>query len=110
MDIHLHIDRVNEHLALSLAGELDLATARTLTEAIHAFRATEFARVTLDLARLRFCDCSGLNAFITAHNTITDAGGEFQITRPPPGVRMLLTVARCDWLMHPAQALATTTV
>jgi anti-anti-sigma factor len=107
MDIHVRIDRAHDEMVLTITGDLDLATVDMLTEALHAFQATRFTRVTLDLAKLRFCDCAGLNAFITAHHTITDAGGQLRLTRARPPVRRLLSVAHCTWLLAPDPVLAT---
>jgi anti-anti-sigma factor len=102
MELQLTVDRPNNEITFGLIGDLDLATAGILGEAIDVFDARHFTRVTIDVSEISFCDCAGLGALITAHHTITDTGGHLRLIRPSRPVQRLLTVARCRWLLTPA--------
>jgi anti-sigma B factor antagonist len=78
---------------VSVAGELDLATARTLDE--HLSSAIEKdgpPRVVVDVTRMTFCDSSGLNVLIRASKRIAGLRGRFVLVRPPERVRNVLRV------------------
>jgi anti-anti-sigma factor len=102
MELQLTVDRPNSEITFRLIGDLDVATAGMIGEAIDVFDARHFTRVTLDLAGISFCDCAGLGALIQARHTITAAGGHLRLLRPSRAVERLLTVARCRWLLDPA--------
>jgi anti-sigma B factor antagonist len=60
-DFRIEVTPDRESVFLSLAGELDLATAPALAEEIAELRARGFARVVLDLRALEFMDSTGLS-------------------------------------------------
>jgi anti-sigma B factor antagonist len=75
---------------VALHGELDLATANGLVEAL-----VEIAGSTLvvDLADLSFMDSSGIGALVGARKRIRAKGlGELVVTRPTPIVREVLEI------------------
>jgi anti-anti-sigma factor len=102
MQLRVYVDRANRELLVSLAGELDLATAQRLTEALDAFEAQEFDRCFVDISDITFCDCAGLNALISAYRAVTDAGGHPTITGARRQVKRIAAIAGCDWLFSPS--------
>ena len=60
---------------LHLRGELDADTAPGLHAALADLLERPVPRVVVDLAGLRFCDSTGLSAFIVSKHLITERGG-----------------------------------
>lgn len=76
-----------------LEGELDLATVGEFERVLLAVEQTA-PTVILDLASLKFVDCSGLHSFISANKRITAAGGRLLFTRAQRSVDRLFTLTR----------------
>ncbi len=87
IDVRHDADRV----VLSLAGELDLATAELLEQAIDAAENGE-RLVVLDLQALEFIDSTGLRGVLAALERCQERGQEFAITPGSPQVQRLLSV------------------
>lgn len=77
----LAIERAEQHgvHVIGLTGELDLATADRLQDALDEASARPGARVCLDLSALRFLDSSGLAAIIRAHTAIGEHDGHLVV-------------------------------
>jgi anti-sigma B factor antagonist len=70
---------------VQLRGDLDLCSAPLLEENLAALRDNGCRDVTIDISRLKFCDCSGLNVLLKAHAALQREGGGLSlagITRP----------------------------
>jgi anti-sigma B factor antagonist len=83
----LDVRRVDHPLGvvLTLAGELDLATAPVLQERLdHAMRGNQ--AVVIDMSRLRFIDSSGLGMLVLAERQLRDSGGQLVLVRGPRAV------------------------
>lgn len=72
---------------LSIAGELDLATAPRVGDAFDLLTGLHRRTITVDLSGVRFCDCAGLGALIAAITTYTRHGGTATITATSRSVR-----------------------
>ena len=68
---------------LRLTGELDLATAPALEQAVRGALEAGAERLVLDLANLTFVDSSGLRLLITLSARAPDEGWTLALTRPP---------------------------
>lgn len=101
VDLRIMTCRPYHELTMAVSGELDLATAPTLSGALDAVHADLFDRATLDCAALEFCDCAGLNTLIDAHHAITAAGGHLHLTHPGRTLRRLIHTTNCGWLLGP---------
>lgn len=78
---------------LILTGNLDLSTANVLRDALTTIPLHEGQTLVIDLARVEFCDSSGLAALVAARNRTLAAHAEIALTAvPPPIVRMLRIV------------------
>ena len=98
---------------LHVAGDLDLATAPLLEQALR--RAETWPRVVLDLRELEFTDCSGMSVILQAGNRATQMGRQLVIVRGRPQVDRVLTltgvsevveVVDLSLVQPPLQALA----
>ncbi|CAM5687176.1 STAS domain-containing protein [Streptomyces chartreusis] len=72
LNAHQH-DQATRAL-VTLAGEIDLATAPFVRTALAARLRDGICTVDVDLTAVTFCDAGGLNAFLTASGPATDAG------------------------------------
>ena len=84
----------NGRSVLVVRGELDLATAPDLEEAVfeHLDAGHE---VVVDLRELAFMDSSGLRVLVKGHTRAVEGGPRFLIVRPREGteVAKILTIA-----------------
>jgi anti-sigma B factor antagonist len=89
-------------------GELDLATAPALEEALGRAFDGDHARVVLDLRELEFIDSSGLRTLLTARRRSEDSGAQFSLVAGHRGLERTLEIAGVhkvfDWT--PAEELA----
>src|SRR5690349_12879376 len=72
-----------------MAGELDMASAPLINGAMHMVPVARRRHVRLDLGAVSFCDCAGLNAFITSDRLVRAAGGRLVLLHPSSQVRRL---------------------
>ncbi|MGY5012817.1 STAS domain-containing protein [Streptomyces sp. 900105755] len=80
---------------LTVAGEIDHQTGDILAQALDASGAPR-SRVVLDLEQVTFMDSSGINILITAHRTLTEAGGWLRLAQPCPAVQRVLQLVGID--------------
>jgi anti-anti-sigma factor len=78
---------------LTLSGELDLATAPRVEEAVQAMLGHDVRNLTVDLGSLSFMDSSGLRLLIVLDARATSENWTLALTRPQESVRRLLQVS-----------------
>jgi anti-sigma B factor antagonist len=83
---------------LTLAGELDLATADALRARISELLApsSSVRRLVLDLGSLEFLDVTGLGALLEARRKLVELGGTLSLRHPRPMVRRILGLLELD--------------
>lgn len=69
---------------LTLLGELDIATAPRVEEAVDVLLREDLRRLTIDLSRLGFVDSSGMRLFIVLDQRASAEGWELALVRPEP--------------------------
>jgi anti-sigma B factor antagonist len=78
---------------ISVAGELDIATAPSLCARLDASRAARRPRLLIDLTNVQFCDSTGLRALLGAASEVRTHGGRFALVcKPGGGVARLLDI------------------
>ncbi|AWW35801.1 MULTISPECIES: STAS domain-containing protein [Streptomyces] len=90
---------------ITLAGEIDLATAPLVRTALAACVHDGIRTTDVDLTAVTFCDASGLSAFITSSRLAVDAGMTLQLHYPPPIMARIIEVTRCGFLLHEPHAV-----
>ncbi|KUN79926.1 anti-anti-sigma factor [Streptomyces bungoensis] len=80
---------------MTAAGEIDHQTGDTLAQALDVSGAPR-PRVVVDLGQVTFMDSSGINVLITAHRTLTEAGGWLRLARPGQSVQRVLRLVGID--------------
>jgi anti-sigma B factor antagonist len=79
----IHTESQAPDARLTVVGELDLATAPRLQEAVQSHLAQGASSIVIDLGRLTFVDSSGLRLFIVLSDRANVEGWSLGLTRPP---------------------------
>ncbi|MEU9471319.1 STAS domain-containing protein [Streptomyces avermitilis] len=80
---------------LTLAGEIDHDTGQALRQALDASGAPR-PRIVVDLSRVTFMDSTGINIFVAAHRTLTEANGWIRLAAPGEAVMRTLQIVGVD--------------
>ena len=89
---------------MTVAGEIDIATAARLRERLSELAASGRPLVA-DLDRVRFIDSAGLAALAGAANRADARGGSLHVVCARPGVRQLFRLTGLDRRLPPARTL-----
>ena len=81
---------------ITVAGELDLATAPLLEERLDVIIGDATADVAVDLSQVTFLDSSGLNVLAAAHQRLTTSGAQLVVVDASPFVLTALEVSGLD--------------
>ena len=79
---------------VTVAGELDIATAPQLDAALADAEPDRL--VVVDLRRLSFLDCGGIRVILAAHRRARRAGGRLVVVRGPVDVERLIELVGLD--------------
>lgn len=86
----------DRHAVCTVEGEIDLATADDFQRmALEALDGNGLG-LTLDLSRVTFMDCAGLNVLLVVHRTARARGGHLDIVGVTDPVTRLLVLAGLD--------------
>ena len=101
-------DLVGRRTVLHVAGEVDVATAPMLAEAIEAAVAAGAAELWVDLTATGFMDSSGLHALVGAHQRLRELNRRLAVICPDGCVRRLFDMAGVSRLLriHESRAAA----
>ncbi|SDO02997.1 anti-anti-sigma factor [Streptomyces sp. cf386] len=98
LNVHRH-DHATRAL-ITLAGEIDLATAPLVRAALAACLRDGIRTADVDLTAVTFCDASGLNAFLTASGLAIDAGTTLRLHYPPSALARIIEITGSGFLLH----------
>lgn len=85
---------------MSLDGDLDLATAPALADAVAGLLVgARVEQLLVDLAGVRFLDSSGVRALLQARRATAEHGAGFMVGRPGEMVAEVLRMAAVDQLL-----------
>lgn len=96
MDLQLSTSRQGPFAVVTVAGDVDLATAGRLDDEALAATSDESPHLVLDLAGVTFLDSSGLKVLVAAQRRTTRAGGSLSLVAVPRVVMRVLTVTALD--------------
>ena len=98
---HLRIaaSTVNGVAVITLAGELDLASAPALADAIAGAASSGAELVIVDLRDVEFMDSSGIGVLVKAHQAATQSGRRFAVVKGSPQVDRILRLTGLHELM-----------
>jgi anti-anti-sigma factor len=97
----IELDERADRVVLTPRGELDMASAPELEQAVIP-RLEEGAWVVLDLRSLDFIDSSGLRVVVGAHRMAEEHGGRFTCVRGTAGstVHRIVEIAGIDGVIE----------
>ncbi|MFJ2262119.1 STAS domain-containing protein [Streptomyces sp. NPDC087844] len=75
---------------VEVLGEIDMATAGTLSEHLDALTSGAAPQVVVDLREVEFFDCSGLRALCRAERRAGERGGALRLVSDQPHIHRLL--------------------
>ncbi|MFD9545617.1 STAS domain-containing protein [Streptomyces sp. NPDC060022] len=81
---------------LQIIGELDYTTAPDLRDHLTTLTLEPGRLLVLDLARMEFCDSSGISALIAARNYVQAAQGDIALTAVPAHTLRVLRIIGLD--------------
>src|SRR3954464_13467251 len=93
MSLTVQTEQRADVVVVSVAGELDMATAPRLQDQITDLLEKGRTRLVFDLAEVSFCDSTGLSVFVRAKNSTDEAGGVVRLAAPQRGVLRILEVS-----------------
>lgn len=85
---------------ITLSGELDLAGAPRVRQAVDDALGRDRRHIAVDAAGLSFIDSTGLVALLNAREEVTAAGGSLRLTAASPAVTRVLEMAGLDDLLE----------
>src|SRR6476659_9056305 len=81
---------------VTLSGELDIATADQLTQALESVQPVAGSRLVIDLTAVSFMDSTGLRVLIAANRNATAAGYTLVIVTGESPAKRVLELTRMD--------------
>jgi anti-sigma B factor antagonist len=82
-----------DRVRVAPAGELDLATAPQLEQAVRELLDAGFEHVIVDLTELDFLDASGLRALLRLQASSADGAFQFELKPGPPSVQRIFELS-----------------
>jgi anti-sigma B factor antagonist len=98
--LRIDVARTGESITVTLAGELDLATAPFLRQILSDAENESGPEVILDLRDLKFIDSVGLSVVISVHKRMAKAGRSLVIAHPADRVRKLFVVTGVSMFLN----------
>lgn len=78
---------------VALSGELDLASAPEVEEALKRAEATDARAIVLDLSELSFIDSTGIRLVLGAHARSQSGGAALTLRRGPAAVQRVFEIS-----------------
>lgn len=97
-EIRIEVAPDDVGVVITVAGDLDAATAPALVEPLNALEPTGCA--VLDLAEVDFIDSTGLRVILDKAMQMCEQGGSLRIRRGSAQVRRLLHITNLDGLLE----------
>jgi anti-sigma B factor antagonist len=89
-DFRIEVEKSGDQVALTIAGDVDLATAPMLINRVQSLFNEPVAELALDLTKVTFLDSSGIAALIKANTTADEHDARFTLASASPEVRRIL--------------------
>ena len=83
-------------VVVTVRGNLDIDSATVLSTALEQVLHAGEPRIVVDLSGVEFCDSTGVNVLLAAHQRLADQGGSLALAAPTSTVRRILQVTGLD--------------
>jgi anti-sigma B factor antagonist len=97
--LRIGVRTTEQSTVLRVEGELDLASARQLEQAIAYARRSAPPLLVLDLEKLRFIDMAGLRVMLAAYQEAENEGQQLVLAHVPGRIRRVLALAEVEDLL-----------
>lgn len=94
--LQVFVSRVENTTRAVVAGELDGATAVSLSEQLHQVIAELVGDLVIDVGLLTFIDSTGLAMLLSLHKEVAESGHALTVADPTPMARRLLRITGVD--------------
>lgn len=101
-DLVVHIDARPEATLVTIAGEIDIASAPQLRTHLHA---VPLGDMILDLCALRFLDAAGLSVLLELRARLDRAGARMVLAAVPGAAQRVITIAGLHQLFTTAHTV-----
>lgn len=81
---------------LTLGGDVDVATAVTVRDALDRVIAAGHHRVVMDLNEVRFLDSTGLGVMVGRLKAVRDLGGDMHLVCTSPRIARVMSITGLD--------------
>ena len=98
-DFSTEVNATDEATVIHVRGEIDMATAGRLRDAIEPHMGPK-QTIVLDLSEVDFMDSSALHVLVQARGRLTEDGGSLVLRNPSRAAHRLLTVAGANDLLE----------
>lgn len=99
-ELRIAVRRGKGRVIVELRGELDMACASRLDEALAGAELDDSDAVVLDLRGVCFLDSTGLKAIFRARKATRESGRRFAVTEGSAQVQRLLSLTRLGDHLH----------
>jgi len=96
MDLGLTVDARDGWTVLSVSGELDMATAPSVRERLHALLAAGDDRLIIDLDEVSFLDSTALGVLVGILKRVRTQDGDLRLVCAQPRVLKVFEITRLD--------------
>jgi len=91
--------RLHYQTRLAVTGEIDIATADSLTAAATSALQASTRLLILDLAGVTFCGAVGITALVKIHRTASTAGASLALTNVGPPVQRVFDAVNMNGIL-----------
>lgn len=92
MSLKVDVDDTADEVVVSLNGEMDTHSARTVTDRVNEVVGNRVSSIVVDAAELQFLDSSGISELLRLRQRAVDGGGEFRVRATSTSVRRVLEI------------------
>ncbi|MEP6761120.1 MAG: STAS domain-containing protein [Sporichthyaceae bacterium] len=96
MDLQVSTARRGSFTVVTVAGDVDLDTAGSLSDEVATATHEETPHLVIDLGGVTFLDSSGLKVLVATNKRTEQAGGSMVLVAVPRVVMRVLTVTALD--------------
>ena len=96
MELGLVVRDQDDWAVLTVSGEIDIATAPSLRERLHALLAEDKRQIVVDLDDVGFLDSTALGVLVGVLKRARSEDGEVRIVCTQPRVRKVFEITRLD--------------
>jgi anti-sigma B factor antagonist len=96
MELGLAVHDRDGWAVLTVSGEIDIATAPSLRERLHALLAEDKRQIVIDLEDVGFLDSTALGVLVGVLKRARSEDGEVRIVCTQPRVRKVFEITRLD--------------